>query len=321
MNKKFRILSLDGGGLRGLAELIILKEIEEMTGKRIYELFDLIVGTSTGGIIACGLTASKNGRPILTVDKLIDLYFANGDKIFPRQDNYIKKAYRSIRSLFMPEYSYKGLDEKLTEYFGDIRLSEVLTPIIVTSYDVAHNEIIMFKSRRSKESFFDLSLKDVCRATSAAPTYLSSYKLNYMNVNRILIDGGISVNNPSMVAISDVLKNVYGTENIKVEDIQLLSLGTGFMSEDLGYKKTWRWGKVQWAKPISTIMLQSSSKCVEYECKQLPLDKFLRLQFLIDDKNRADMSDSRLETCKYIIDCTNDQILNKKYSEIKNFFD
>ena len=326
MNKKFRILSLDGGGLRGLAELIILKKIEDITGKRIYELFDLIVGTSTGGIIACGLTAQKNGRPVLTVDKLIDLYNLNGDVIFPQQNNFLTKWFYGAKSIIRPKYSKSGLESQLNAYFGDIRLAETLKPIIVTSYDITNNEVIIFKSRRSNEDGYNIPLKDICRATSAAPVYLPAFEYNYLGVDRVLVDGGVYINNPAMGAIADALSHKYNNQDIKVEDIQLLSIGTGIHSEKLGYKRKWwhkpikRWGAFKWAAPISTVMLQASSKCVEYECEQLPLDKFLRLQFIIDEKDRQNMDDSREGTVRYIISTVNDQIINKRLDEIKDFF-
>lgn len=320
MRNKFRILSLDGGGLRGLAPLLVLKRIEVMTGKKIHELFDLIVGTSTGGIIACGLTAGRDGEAILSVDQLIELYSSKANKIFPEQDTTLKKWYRNIRSAVTSKFSEKGLDSLLTEYFGDIKLSETIKPVVVTSYDVSHNEVIMFKSRLSSEIGYDTTLREVCRATSAAPTYLPAFKMNYMNVDRVMIDGGVYINNPSMAGIAEALRYKYGNEDIKIEDIQLLSLGTGLYSENLGKEST-GWGIAKWGPIISTVMMQSSAKAVEYECSQLPLDKFLRLQFLLDDESRSDMSDSRPETVRYLSNCVNDQILNKRLDEIKKFFD
>ena len=104
MAKKFRILSLDGGGLRGLVPLLVLKKIEETTGKKIHELFDMIAGTSTGGIIAAGLTATRDGKnPELTADKLIELYTAKGEIIFPRSKNVFSRAYRNIKSALGPK--------------------------------------------------------------------------------------------------------------------------------------------------------------------------------------------------------------------------
>ena len=320
MSKKFRILSLDGGGLRGLAQLLILKRIEMLTNKKIHELFDLIVGTSTGGIIACGLTAMENGRTPLTVDKLIDLYSTNADAIFPKQDNKFKLAYRKVRSIFNSKFEGKGLDDQLEKYFNDIRLSETIKPIIVTSYDINNNEIIMFKSRRSHEYGYDTTLKNVCRATSAAPTYLPPYDMRYMNVDRKLVDGGVYINNPSMAGIADALRYKYKGEEIRLEDIEVLSLGSGIFSEKVGAGQK-KFGIVMWGPVISTVMIQASAKLVEYECEQLPLSKFLRLQFVIDEEDKADMSDSRPETLRYISNCVNDQILNKRINEIFSFFE
>ena len=320
MKKKFRILSLDGGGLRGVAQLLILKRIEIVTGKKIHELFDLIVGTSTGGIIACGLLAKEHGRNALTIDKLIELYTTNADTIFPKQDNKLKQWYRSIKGIFNNKFNEDGLNNQLERYFNDIKLSETLKPVIITSYDINQNEIIMFKSRLSNLMGFDAKLKDVCRATSAAPTYLPPYKMSYMNVDRLLIDGGVYINNPAMAAISDSLRHKYGEEEIKLEDIQVMSIGSGMYSEKVGAGQN-KFGIVMWGPVISTVMIQASAKLVEYECEQLPLDKFLRLQFIIDEEDRADMADSRPETIRYIMNEVNNQILNRRLDDIIQFFE
>ena len=153
MTKKVRILSIDGGGLRGIVPLLILKEIEKETGKKIHELFDVIVGTSTGGIIACGLTCTKDGvNPFLTIDQLIELYTTKGNVIFPYSKNIFSKVIRGVNSVFNPKFSPKGLDGLLENYFGDMMLSQSLKPIIVSSYDLKSNEVIMFKTRTAKWS-------------------------------------------------------------------------------------------------------------------------------------------------------------------------
>ena len=171
MAKKLRILSIDGGGLRGLVPLLILKRIEEITGKKIHELFDLIAGTSTGGIIAAGLTATRDGKsPALSVDSLIELYTTKGEIIFPRSKNVFSKAIRNIKSALGPKFSADGLDSQLKEYFGETLLKDTLKPIIITSYDIRNNEVLMFKTRLAKwDSRYDLKLSSACRATSAAP--------------------------------------------------------------------------------------------------------------------------------------------------------
>jgi patatin-like phospholipase/acyl hydrolase len=167
---------------------------------------------------------------------------------------------------------------------------------------------------------FDAKMKDVCRATSAAPTYLPPYKMNYMNVDRLLIDGGVYINNPAMAAISDALRHRYNEVEIKLEDIQVMSIGSGMYSEKVGAGQN-KFGIVMWGPVISTVMIQASAKLVEYECEQLPLDKFLRLQFIIDEEDRADMADSRPETIRYIMNEVNSQILNKRLDDIIQFFE
>jgi len=318
MEKKFRILSLDGGGLRGLTQLLILRRIEELTGKRIYELFDLIVGTSTGGILACGLTAAKNGKPVLTIDKLIDLYYKDGWKIFPRQDSFFKKTWRSLKIISSSKWDRSGLEKQLKEYFGDIRLSETIKPIVVTSYDVENNEVIMFKSRRCGEWNYDLPLTDVSLSTSAAPSYFEPYKLNWLGVDRVLIDGGVYINNPAMAGVAEALRFKYGGD-IKIEDIELLSLGTGIFSEKIKEESA-GWGIIKWAKNITRVMMQSTSKSTEYECEQMPFHKYLRLQFTIEEKEYMEMDDSRKTTLNQLVSYVNNQVLNRRMSEIEDFF-
>lgn len=319
MKKKFRILSIDGGGLRGIVPLLILKEIENQTGKKIHELFDLITGTSTGGIIACGLTCTKDGKtPGLNIDKLIELYTTKGEVIFPWKRNIFQRIGKSLNSLFNPKFSADGLEGLLNEYFGDLKMSDTLKPIIVTSYDIKNNEVVMFKSRLSGEIGFNAKLKEACRATSAAPTYLPSYPLAFSGKGRVLIDGGVYINNPSMGAISDALKSVKG---LKLSDIEVLSLGTGTHPADLGMKNTPSWGVVNWAQPITNIMMQASSNSTVYECEQI-IKKHLRIQIEIEDPKKSDMSDSRPETTKWIIDKVNSDVLNNAeiMRDIKNFF-
>jgi len=317
MAKKFKILSIDGGGLRGLVPLLILKEIEKLTGKKIHELFDLIIGTSTGGIIACGLTVTKDGKtPLLDIDKLIDLYTTKGSLIFPYKDNLLTK----ISSVFNPKFKGEGLDKSLKEYFLDLKLSDTLKPIIVSSYDIRNNEVVMFKSRKSNEKGYNALLKDVCRATSAAPTYLPSYEMTFAGKERTCVDGGVFINNPSLAGVSDVIRNTYGIKDLSVKDITLLSLGTGIYTENLGVKNTNSWGLKDWARPITDIMMQSTSKVVDYECNEL-LDSYLRIQITIDDKDKSDMSDSRVETTNYLIDRVKNRVLNNSLTmeSIKKF--
>lgn len=309
--EEYRILSIDGGGLRGIVPLTILKYIEEKEDKKIIELFDLITGTSTGGIIACGLACGYS------VDDLISLYYNKGSEIFPIDNNFIKKSYRYIRTVFKPMYSNKGLKKILDEYFKDYQLSNTIKPIIVTSYDIYNNEVVMFKTRNAVVSDkHNAKLKDVCLATSSAPVYFPPHALIYNDKKRILVDGGIYINNPSMSAISDILKT---NEKIDINNIHLLSLGTGNHASNIGYYSK-KWGIINWLQNIVTIMMQATSKVVDYECVQI-LNNYLRLQIEIKDKKYSKMSDAKLETLNYLIKETNNLLLDDKIKqEIKNFF-
>lgn len=307
----FKILSIDGGGLRGIVPILILIEIEKITGKKIHEIFDLIVGTSTGGIITCGLAATKDGiNNVLTLEDMLMLYTKHATDIFPRK-NKIQKLINSISSLFNPKYSEKGLEKLLDKYFSDMDMNKnLLKPICVTSYDIKNNEVVIFKSRKSKINDKNKLLKLVCRATSAAPTYFKPLTCYWDGKKRELIDGGIYLNNPSMVGITDAIKNRYGRK-VKLNDIKLLSLGTGSYSEKLGKKSNTNWGIIKWIKPISEIMMQASSLSVNYQTELL-INDYLRLQLILDKKEHSSMDDSSKETIDYIIDQTKKQILENK---------
>lgn len=301
--KKFRILSIDGGGLRGIVPLMVIKRIEEESGKRIHELFDMVVGTSTGGIIVCGLLASEDGvSPKLTVDSLMDLYTSKANEIFP-YGNVLSRFGRWCRSWVSPKFSPSGLDKNLGEYFGNLTLLDFIKPGIITSYDVRNHEVVMFKSRKASESDLNAPLYKVCRATSAAPTYLPSYEIHFDGKDRICVDGGVYINNPSMSGVSDVIK-VYG---INPQDIEVLSLGTGSHPPSLDH--TAKYGKLSWASPISDVMMNGTSAAATYECEQI-VGKHIRVQISIDDKEKADMADSRPSTTEYIKELVVKQVLD-----------
>jgi patatin-like phospholipase/acyl hydrolase len=257
-------------------------------------------------------------NPALTLDQLIDLYTSKGDEIFPRKTNIFSKAISGINSIFNPKFSPKGLDRLLTQYFSESTLLDTLKPVIVTSYDIKNNEVVMFKSRLANVGQeYNAKLREVCRATSAAPTYLPTYEMTFKNKERTLVDGGLCINNPAMAAVADVLRS---RPEVNINDIECLSLGTGIYSESLGIKTT-GWGMVNWVKPITSIMMQASAKTVTYECDEI-LQKHLRLQVTIDDESKSDMADSRPETLRYLIERVNSQILSNSttLSNLKNFF-
>jgi hypothetical protein len=251
--------------------------------------------------------------PNLTLDQLMNLYRSKAGEIFPFRKGP-RKWFQFVRGIFRPKFKADGLDKNLSEYFGQLCLSDMLCQGIVTAYDVKNNEVVMFKSRKSDEGGFDAFLKDVCRATSAAPTYLPAYEMRFSGRDRVLVDGGVYVNNPTMAAVADAVKC-----GVSLSDIEVLSLGTGDHVERR--EKSTKWGILNWAKPITDVMMDGNSAAVSYECDFM-LDKHVRVQVRIPDENMKEMDDSRESTLNYIAGLVNTQVLDNptEWKRIISFF-
>ncbi len=265
MNKPIRILSIDGGGIRGVIPALILAEIESIARRPVAELFDLIAGTSTGGILALGLTKpGPSGKPQHSAADLVSLYEREGECIFRRS---LLWRVASLDNLAAEKYPARGIESVLEEYFGKSRLKDTLTDVIITSYETERRIPFFFKSRhaRTKEGY-DFSMKDVARATSAAPTYFAPFKLaNSMpNDYYSLIDGGVFANNPAMCAYAEAR-----AKYPECDDFHLVSLGTGEFSRPLRYAEIQNWGLARWAQPILAVVLGGVTSTVEYQLHQL----------------------------------------------------
>ncbi|MEA2124204.1 MAG: hypothetical protein QOI80_986, partial [Solirubrobacteraceae bacterium] len=165
-----RVLAIDGGGIRGLIPALVLAEIERRTGRRVAELFDLIAGTSTGGILACALARpGDDGKPRYTAEELTGLYVSEGPKIFHHS---LLHTVESAGGILDQRYENTGLVRALDHYMGDAKLSETLVPVFVTAYDIENRRAFFFRTAAAREKpGYDFRLADVAHATSAAPTY------------------------------------------------------------------------------------------------------------------------------------------------------
>jgi patatin-like phospholipase/acyl hydrolase len=327
-----RILSIDGGGLRGIIPLKILKEIELQTGKPVSESFDLIAGTSTGGILACALTLKQpNGNPLYSLEELEHIYRRDGKIIFPP---------KTRSKYFHPRFSPTGLKRTLEKYFPHHRLLDCKKPVLIGSYDVRSYKPFLFTSRFVNPGSLDYNssknflLEKICLATSAAPTYLPTFNFSYLddqqfNVKHNFIDGGVFINNPSLAAVTEVLANntdalynkrIDRAENpLKIEDIFLLSLGTGITSKEITEYQGGK-GQLFWARPIIDVMMQGNSQSVHHQTQVLLKDRYLRVNALIADEI-SDMADSSEQTTNGLVAAVNSQVLNDeaKLQEIANF--
>jgi uncharacterized protein len=284
-----KILSIDGGGIRGILPAILLAEIENRTNKKIVELFDLIAGTSTGGILALGLTKPDltfKGKPKYSAQELVDLYEKEGTKIF--RPDLLEGLWTDAGRTLHPKYPFEGLEKVLDTYLGDTRLSESLKDVLITSYDLERRRPQIFLSSQAKKKVSeDFPMKSVARATSAAPTYFEPLKLNKPSSSDYyaLVDGGVYANNPAMYAYVEA-KRVYKDVN----DCLLVSLGTGELSERIPYEKARTWGLANWAQPILDVVFDGVGDAVNYQLQQLiPDDKYYRVQpILINVDERMD---------------------------------
>ena len=242
------ILSIDGGGIRGLIPALVLEELERKVECPLTDVIDIFAGTSTGGIIALGLTVpGKEGKPKYQASDLVKLYKTKGGAIFP------KDRWRQLFSLFLPAHSLKGMRAIFKEYFSNLNLSQTLKDVLITSYDLDHAQPYYFENTKARESYQDeFKLADVAEATARAQTYLDMGVIKNINgENYHLIDGGNVENNPTELAYQRA------RELYPEDDFLVISLGTGDVRKAL-HPEQFKRGKglIGWAEP--TISLQMS---------------------------------------------------------------
>jgi patatin-like phospholipase/acyl hydrolase len=228
MHKQLYILSVDGGGLKGLIAIRILKIIEEITGRPITESFNLLGGTSTGGLIVSALTVkAENNKPLYDLNHIENMYLEAGQSVIQQGG-----------------FNFSGsetehLNRLLEKTFGEKRIAETLLPLFIPTYDLNENRIIVFKTRSAlQDESKNVRLFDVCRATSAIPPVFPTYPLFYHNRELRCVDGGYYLRNPSLAVLAEAWKHKawYAGGDIKEEDIVLISVSTGSFTET---KKDW----------------------------------------------------------------------------------
>jgi len=266
----YRILSLDGGGIRGLLTAILLERLEQAQPGWLAQI-DLFAGTSTGGLLALGLAAGR------TPTEARRLYEQHGREVFAdtSQDDV-----GDLGKLTGAEYDIKPLRDILITEFGDLTLGDLSKKVLISSFDLDNQPQDPCQVRTWQAKFFhnypgldsdaDQLLVDVALRTSAAPAYFPSYQ-GY-------IDGGIVANNPSVCALAQALHLPTGSQTL--EDIVLLSAGTGINPRFLaGENKDW--GVIQWATVLVNLVMEGSVGLADYQCRQLLGERYLRINPLL----------------------------------------
>lgn len=267
LSKPIRVLCVDGGGIRGVIPCKVLEFIEAYTGKRIYELFDLVAGTSTGALLACGLTMPAPK----TAAQMRDIYLKQGNRIFSRSWS---ESIWKLGGLTGPKYGAEGIDAVLREEFGDVRLTECLIPTMATAYEVQVRKPVFFTSWANGYNL----IRDVCRASSAGPTFFPPASFGEVPLPPgLYIDGGTVCNNPAIVALTEASK-FYGVER---SQILMLSLGTGADEQALG-PEVMKWGQLTWVRPLISILMDGVSTLNAHIMSEvLPKENYLRLQAVV----------------------------------------
>ena len=300
------ILSIDGGGIRGLVPAIVLAELEKRLNKPVAKMFDLLCGTSTGGILALGLVKDKgDGEPQYAATDLAKIYQERGRDIFQRS---FWKGMSSVGSLADEKYSAKGLEKVLEEFFANEPMGSALRNVMVTTYDIQNREPLFLKSWHDK--YKSLEMRFAGRATSAAPTYFEPALTPVGGSVKALIDGGVFINNPSVSAYVEALRLYPG------EEILLLSIGTGELVRPIAYNEAKDWGKAGWMLPVLDCMFDGVSDAADYQLKQLLGDNYIRLQtdlsLASDDMDNASAGNIALlaQEAKKLL-ATNKQKINR----------
>lgn len=278
-SRPFRILSLDGGGVRGAYSAAVLTEIEEGTGRRLAEHFDLIAGTSTGGIIAIGLGLGLSARDILT------FYETRGPEIFPSTGIH-QRALASLRRLFGPKFRADALDQALTDVFQDRRLGDSRCRLVIPSYDAVGACVHVFKTSHDKRVLRDHTRRaaEVARATSAAPTYLPYFPASW---GQKFLDGGVWANCPATVAVLEATA-VLG---VPLTDIDLLSIGTTTPAFSVD-RQAAGGGITQYGLKTIELLQQAQAVAAWSQTKLLLRERAYRIDTVVEPK-RFELDDAR----------------------------
>jgi patatin-like phospholipase/acyl hydrolase len=254
-----RILSLDGGGMKGFVPTSLLVELERRIGKPCNQYFDLIAGTSIGGIVALLLAI---GMPAA---KALEFFTVDGPDIF-------QKHWWRRHGLFMPRYPAKRLEERLKKRFGAgdggaaATLDDCRTRVLVTAFNLVERNACFFKNYDNSGRYL---LWEVARATSAAQTFFPAFKLDDM----ILWDGGNEANNPSMCAYADAVKLWGGRERVKV-----LSLGCGNSPIHYQSRKLVHCGMIRNGAASLEVLYDAGSDVTDYQMQQMIGPDYFRIQ-------------------------------------------
>jgi uncharacterized protein len=301
----YRILSIDGGGIRGVIPAVMLLQIEKIIQKHyqqtIFDYFDMFVGTSTGSIIASSLVAQKN------IQSILEVYRQKGKIIFPYQSRWSLQRIGLVMQygISAPKYSNQGLIEVISEQFQDLKFRDISDNkrLLITSYDTESRQPVIFDNLSQELDVSQITLAEACICSSSAPTFFPAYDLKIGEKRFSAIDGGVVANNPTAYAVAKAINAGH-----PISELQVLSLGTGDPTRPIPLKNAQEWGALEWAIPIIDVFFDGASDINHSIVKEIIDDsKYLRLQFRLKDKDlrlNDDMDDASQENINNLIKAT-----------------
>jgi uncharacterized protein len=256
-SRRFRILALDGGGIKGTFTAAILAEWERSTGLRIAEHFDLIAGTSTGGILAIGLGIG------LSAAELLDFYERRGPVIFPTT-GFGRKFWRSVHQVVSPKYSGEVLHSELRAAFKGAKFGDSKVRLLIPAYDILRARLFLFKTAHHSRftNDIDIPAADVALATAAAPTYFQAAKIA-AHAGQGYVDGGVWANCPALAAVVESVSFL----DKRLDDLDVVSIGTTFAPDSV--KTLSGAGLFGWAPRIVNLLMNAQAEAARAQASLL----------------------------------------------------
>jgi patatin-like phospholipase/acyl hydrolase len=295
-DKPIRVLSLDGGGMRGIVPATFLEKLEELSGRRISDLFDVCVGTSTGSILSVGLNVpGENSKARYSASDFVDMYTNLGATIF-HEDRSLLKV---LDGVTRPTYDPSGYEKVLHDYFGDTAMSELICEVAVPSIELQDMKMHVFsKSKAHKDSGQDFFVRQVIRAATAAPTFFPAADVVSIDSSTkgTFVDAGLSTNNPGLLAFAE-------TKLIHAErPCIFVSMGTGAITKPIDAMRARNWGEVEWLTAIFNLQGDAQSSYTDstlrlYHRFQVDLHQ---LPFEMDDTGKEHLAELCQAAQKYI---------------------
>lgn len=322
--KKIFILSLDGGGIRGIIHAHVLSRFENLFRRKTAKIFSLAAGTSTGSIVAAGIgvpNPKKPTKPLYSAQDILKLYLDERYNMFEKHG--IRKQISTGNGAFGPRYSVAKMEETLRRHFGQRRLSDMLIPTAIPALEVLSGKgpkVFSSISARNKPER-DYTIWEVLRASTAAPSYFESKQLledaSGENQDKVLNfwDGGLFAHNPSEIALLEARKSFPETP---IEDFILVSIGTGDKKTEIDQVETKRIGLANGGSKIFDAMMSAQNEWVHKKMKKLLKGNYVRLQVDLDadsismDNLTSDYLESLYFATEKMLEENNETILRLK---------